>query len=269
MIGTAINRPVGIRKIEAHWAGLRPALSLDGFEIRDAQGRPALGFDEVDTELAWSSLWHLELRLARLELNAPTLQLRRDARAASSPPAWKSLPQPGDEDGFADWLLVQDRVVIRDASIAWTDELRGAPPLELKHLNFQLDNSGSRHRFGLTAEPPRQLAARIDIRGDFKGRDIDQFEAWKGEAYAELDYADLAVWRTWVDYPVALPQGNGALRLWLGFAGKQRPPPPPTCAWPTCACSCAPTCPNWTWCCSKAASPGAASTMASKPNSSA
>ena len=48
MVGTAINRPVGIRKIEAHWAGLRPALSLDGFEIRDAEGRPALAFDDVE-----------------------------------------------------------------------------------------------------------------------------------------------------------------------------------------------------------------------------
>ncbi len=221
MLGSAINRPVGIRKIEAHWAGLRPALRLDGFEIRDAEGRPALGFDEVDTELAWSSLWHLELRLARLELNAPNLQLRRDAQGRFFAAGLEITPQTGDEDGFADWLLAQDRVVIRDASIAWTDELRGAPTLELKRLNFQLDNSGNRHRFGLTAEPPRKLAARIDLRGDFKGRDIDQLNAWKGEAYAELDYADLAVWRAWVDYPVALPQGKGALRLWLGFAGKQ------------------------------------------------
>jgi hypothetical protein len=209
------------------------------------------------------------LRLARLELNAPTLQLRRDAQGRFFAAGLEITPQPGDEDGFADWLLVQDRVVIRDASIAWTDELRGAPPLELKRLNFQLDNSGNRHRFGLTAEPPRELAARIDIRGDFKGRDIDQFDAWKGEAYAELDYADLAVWRTWVDYPVALPQGKGACACGWASPASSLPPPPPTCAWPTCACNCAPTCPNWTWCCSKAASPGVASTMASKPNSSA
>jgi hypothetical protein len=116
---------------------------------------------------------------------------------------------------------VQDRVIIRNAGITWQDDLRKAPPLELKRLNFQLDNRGSRHRFGLTADPPRQLAARIDIRGDFKGLDLDQLDAWKGEVYAELDYADLAGWRTWVDYPVALPQGSGALRLWLGFANKQ------------------------------------------------
>ena len=221
MLGAAINRPVGIRKIEAHWAGLRPALSLDGFEIRDAQGRPALGFDHVEAELAWSSLWSFRLRLARLEIDAPTLLLRRDRDGRYFAAGLEITPQAGDQDDFTDWLLAQDRVVVRDAGITWQDESRDAPPLELQRLNFQLDNSGSRHRFGLTAEPPRQLAARIDIRGDFRGRDLDRLAEWKGEVYAELDYADLAVWRTWVDYPVALPQGSGALRLWLGFADKQ------------------------------------------------
>jgi uncharacterized protein YhdP len=143
------------------------------------------------------------------------------ARAGSSPPGWKSLRDPATDEEFADWLLVQNSIIVRDAAITWQDDLRRAPPLELKHLNFQLDNSFGRHRFGLTADPPRQLAARIDIRGNFKGRDFDQLEAWKGEAYAELDYADLAVWRHWVDYPVNLPQGSGAVRLWLGFAEKQ------------------------------------------------
>ncbi|MCF8150403.1 MAG: TIGR02099 family protein [Burkholderiaceae bacterium] len=221
MLGAAINRPVGIRKIEAHWAGMRPALNLEGFEIRDTEGRPALGFENVEAELSWSSLWHFELRLARLELDSPKLQLRRDKAGRFFAAGLEITPQAGDEEGFSDWLLLQNRVIIRDASIAWHDELRDAPPLELNHLNFQLENRGSRHRFGFTADPPRQLAARIDIRGDFKGRDLDRLEAWKGEVYAELDYADLAGWRQWVDYPVDLPQGSGALRLWLGFAEKQ------------------------------------------------
>ncbi len=221
MLSAAINRPVGIRKIEAHWAGLRPALSLDGFEIRDTRGNPALGFDHVEAELAWSSLWSFRLRLARLEIDAPTLLLRRDSNGRFFAAGLEITPQEGDEDDFTDWLLAQDRVIIRDAGITWRDELRHAPPLEFQRLNFQLDNSGSRHRFGFTAEPPRQFAARFDIRGDFRGRDLDRLAEWKGEVYAELDYADLAVWRTWVDYPVALPQGSGALRLWLGFADKQ------------------------------------------------
>jgi len=221
MIGTAINRPVGIRRIETHWAGLHPALTLEGFEIRDTRGHAALGFDEVEAELSWSSLWHFQLRLARLELDAPTLSLRRDHAGRLFAAGLEITPDPATDEEFADWLLVQDSVIVRDATITWQDDLRKAPPLELKHLNFQLDNSFGRHRFGLTADPPRQLAARIDIRGNFKGRDFDQLEAWKGEAYAELDYADLAVWSHWVDYPVNLPQGSGAVRLWLGFAEKQ------------------------------------------------
>ena len=221
MIATAINRPVGIRRIETRWAGLRPALTLEGFEIRDTRGRSALGFDEIEAELSWSSLWHFQLRLARLELNAPTLSLRRDRAGRLFAAGLEITPDPATDEEFADWLLAQDSVIVRDAAITWQDDLRQAPPLELKHLNFQIDNSFGRHRFGLTADPPRQLAARIDIRGNFKGRDFDQLEAWKGEAYAELDYADLAIWKHWVDYPVNLPQGSGALRLWLGFAGKQ------------------------------------------------
>jgi hypothetical protein len=30
--------------------------------------------------------------------------------------------------------------------------------------------------------------------------------------------SDLAIWRTWIDYPLALPHGRGAVRAWLGFA---------------------------------------------------
>jgi uncharacterized protein (TIGR02099 family) len=221
MIGTAINRPVAIRHIEAHWIGLRPALKLEGFAIRDKAGQTALGFEQIEAELAWDSIWHQELRLARLEIEAPNLVLRRDRDGRLFAASLEVTPHPGDEASFGDWLMVQDRVVIRNATVVWQDEQRNAPALELKNLNFQLDNGRGRHRFGFTADPPKQLAARIDIRGDFKGRDIDELESWKGDVFAELEYADLAGWKSWVDYPVLLPQGSGALRLWLGIDQKR------------------------------------------------
>ena len=55
------------------------------------------------------------------------------------------------------------------------------------------------------------------MRGDFLGTDIEQLATWSGQAYAEIDYTDLAVWRQWVDYPMDLPHGRGALRAWAGF----------------------------------------------------
>ena len=37
---------------------------------------------------------------------------------------------------------------------------------------------------------------------------------WSGRVYPELGYTDLAAWRPWVDYPVNVRQGQGALRVW-------------------------------------------------------
>ncbi len=219
-LAAALHQPVAIRQIEAGWQGLRPSLNLSGLELRDKANRPVLVLEHVEADLGWTSLLFLEPRLHRLEIVAPTVAVRRDASGKVFVAGLEINTESVDE-GFADWLLAQRRVVVRDATITWNDELRGAPTLALSRLNFDLRNRGNRHRFGLTVEPPRQLASRIDLRGDFKGKDIDLLDSWKGEAYAELDHADLAGLRTWMDYPIDLPQGSGGLRLWLGFAAKR------------------------------------------------
>ena len=222
MLSDSLGLPVAIAAIDAQWQGLRPQLALQGFQVHDRQGRPALVLDNVTADISWTSLLHFGLRLHRLEIIAPALTIRRDAEGRIFVAGLQvSTPTQEDRNDFSNWLLAQQRVVVRDASVTWVDEQRGAPPLELQRLNFHLQNDGSSHRFGLTADPPRTLAARLDIRGDFTGHDLDEIQSWNGEAYAELDYADLAIWRTWLDYPVDLPEGSGGIRLWLGFAQKQ------------------------------------------------
>lgn len=219
-ISAAVGLHVTISRIDTDWHGLRPHLSLHGFKVHDAADRPVLTFNTVETDLGWSSLLRWRLHLHRLEVHAPVLTIRRDQGGRIFIAGLQINTEASGTD-FSDWLLAQKNVAVRDATIRWEDEQRGAPPLELRQLNFVLRNDGSRHRFGLTALPPAELAARIDIRGDFRGRDIDRPELWKGEVYAELDYADLAVWRAWVDYPLDLPQGAGGMRLWLGFDDKK------------------------------------------------
>ena len=219
-ISQTAGLPVSIARIDTHWQGLRPHLSLRGFRIHDAAGRPGLTFDTVETELSWASLWHWQLRLYRLEVDAPELHIRREKNGRIFIAGIQLNTEASGSD-FSDWLLAQERIIVRNASIRWEDDKRGAPPLELRQLNFSLQNDGNRHRFGITAAPPRELAARLDVRGDFRGDDLDRLEAWKGQVYAELDYADLAGWRAWVDYPLDLPQGSGGMRLWLGFTEKK------------------------------------------------
>ena len=215
-ISQAVGLPVKIDHIDTRWNGLRPHLSLRGFSIQDAAGRPGLAFDTVETELSWASLWHWQLRLYRLEIDAPALHIRREKGGHIFIAGIEFDPE-AENTAFVDWLLRQERVVIRDASINWEDAQRDAPPLALSKLNLVLQNDGRRHRFGLTAVPPPALAARLDVRGDLRSAHPERLETWTGQAYAELDYADLAVWRNWVDYPVDLPQGAGGMRLWLGF----------------------------------------------------
>lgn len=220
-LSQGLGRPVAIRAIDAHWRGPWPNLRIHGLEIRDEQGRPALGFDDVEADIAWSSLWRLTPHFARLEINAPTLDLRRDARGHLFVAGLEVKADDASGSAFPDWLLAQDRIVIRDATITWNDELRQAPPLVLSRLNFDLRNGLGRHRFGLTAEPPSAVAARLDIRGDFRGRDFDALASLTGDAYAELDYADLAGWRAWLDYPFELPRGHGGVRVWFSFDHKE------------------------------------------------
>lgn len=222
----AVNRPVAIRHITGGWQGLHPLLTIEGFEIRDSAGRPALGFEQVEAELGWSSLMYLQPRLAQLTIEAPQLVVRREANGHLFVAGLEIDPTKNERPGFADWLLAQRRIVIHEARLTWHDELRAAPPLELAHLNFQLDNSGRRHRFGLAASPPQHLAERLDLRGDLKEsaqqtENRFQPEHWQGSLYAEADGADLAIWQAWFDYPLALPAGYGGLRLWLDFARRQ------------------------------------------------
>ncbi|MBS1144781.1 MAG: hypothetical protein H6R14_2187 [Proteobacteria bacterium] len=208
----AVGQPVKIGRIEARWRGLNPDLVLDDVVIADRQGAPAFSLARVEGVLSWQTLWRLRPTLALLAFDGPVLHVRRDANGKITV---AGVDAEGESDpAFAEWVLEQKRIRIRDATIVWDDRLRKAPPLVLEDLQFALDNSGRRHRFGISAAPPDELAARIDIRGEVKGDLGEALDHLSGKIFVELDYADLAGWRTWVDYPVLLPQGRGALRIW-------------------------------------------------------
>src|SRR5204862_7884307 len=96
----------------------------------------------------------------------------------------------------------------------WRDEKRGAPPLALTALNFRLRSAGDAHSFGFAARPPVELGASFELRAELDGRSITAPQAWSGRVFAEFGATDLAAWRAWLDYPLDLQQGQGALRLW-------------------------------------------------------
>ncbi len=209
----SIGAPVKIGAIEAGWLGLRPQVNLIDVRIHDAQGREALVLPLVENVVAWRSLLVGGLRLHSLVIDRPRLSVRRDAAGALHV-AGVRLADTGGDHRATDWILDQNEIAVRNAEIEWLDEKRGAPPLALSGLDLRLRNAGDRHSIGLSARPPAALGSGLELRAELSGRSASDLAAWDGRAYLELGYIDLAGWRAWVDYPVDVRRGQGALRLW-------------------------------------------------------
>ena len=210
----AANQRVTIGKISASWDGLRPQLILESVTVFDRAGQPALELSRVDSTLSWLTIVSLEPRFHELEIYRPALQVRRDARGVISI-AGIELKEEGEGGDFTDWLLRQRRIAVRDATVSWNDEMRGAPPLDLKQVQLLLRNRGARHRFALRAAPPKELAGTLDLRGDLTVATLKALPNWHGRIFVQLDYVDLGAWRAWAPFPVEVRQGTGALRLWV------------------------------------------------------
>lgn len=223
-IAVAISKTAGqkvtIGAISADWLSLRPHLKLSQVQIFDHTGHPALDLERVDATLSWTTLFAGELRLYRLEISKPAIDIRRDPDGL----IYLSgivLNDDSVHQDFADWVLHQNVVQINHAQISWRDGLRKAPPLLLNDVGLRLENRGRRHRFGLLASAPPALASTLDIRGQLYGSDFTHLEGWSGQLYADLGYTDLAAWSAWVDLPYHIAQGQGGVRLWTEVARAQ------------------------------------------------
>ncbi|MBI5889863.1 MAG: TIGR02099 family protein [Nitrosomonadales bacterium] len=213
----AIGQPLIVGRIAADWNGLRPRLLLSDVKILDSQGKVALSLPRLENTVAWTSLPTAELRFQSLLIDSADLSVRRDAQGHWYVAGIAVGEPSADQQDGADWLLHQSSVVIRNARIAWQDEMRSAPALVLEQVDLSIENRHGRHRFALRASAPERLASRLDVRGNFSGDSFADMSEWRGELFTQLDYADVLAWKPWVKLPDVFRRGRGALRMWLGF----------------------------------------------------
>lgn len=221
MATKAVGRKVSIATIHASWRGLNPHLTLTNVLIHNKQGEQALSLPKVAATVSWWSLTAADLRLETLEISRPDMDIERDKEGNIYVAGILVERQRDDEGKGLDWVLSQREIVIRDGWIRWNDAMRGVPELVLNKVDFVLHNQWRHHRFALKATPPEQLAAPVDIRADFVhpafANKISDFKVWKGTLYADWRNTDLAVWKTYFDYPFEVQQGAGSVRAWLNF----------------------------------------------------
>lgn len=218
MFSRATGQRVSIGEIRADWQGWRPQFSLGRVVIFDRAGRPALELARIDNSLSWLSLLVLEPRFHSFRVHGPDLVVRRAPDGKISV-AGIELQEASTDGSLADWLLRQSEVIVTDASVLWVDEARQAPELRLTGVTFRLQNDYFRHRFGLRASAPAELAGPLDIRGDLSGKSVTRPGEWEGQLYTQLDYVDLAPWKQWLDLPIDVSQGRGAIRAWIDVGG--------------------------------------------------
>jgi uncharacterized protein (TIGR02099 family) len=216
-ISQAIGLPVKIGALATDWQGLRPRLSITDVRVYDRDGREALVLPAVENVVAWRSLAARELRLHSFLVDAPKLAVRRDADGAIFVAGIRISGDRGDGK-LSDWILSQGQIVVRGAEIVWLDEARKAPALTLSALNLRLENDGDAHLVGLSARPPRELGPGLELRASLEGGSVRHPAQWNGRMYAEFGYTNLAGWRAWVDYPLDVRRGEGALRVWATLA---------------------------------------------------
>ncbi|GGC10180.1 DUF3971 domain-containing protein [Oxalicibacterium flavum] len=217
----AIGRPVTIGAISASWQGLRPQLQLGQVAIYGRDGQPALQLPHVSAVVSWWSLPVFDLRLHRLDIDRPEMDIERDAQGRFH---IGGMPLDTEQEGNgrgADWVLSQRDIHINSGRLRWKDALRQAPELVLERVNMVLQSRGRHHHFGLQAVPPTAIAAPLDVRARFEhprfAERISNPALWTGEIYADLRDTDLAAWKTYLDFPFDLQTASGSLRTWLSF----------------------------------------------------
>ena len=213
-ISTAAGTPIAIEAVQGSWQGLRPALEFKSLTVFDHKQHPAIKLDRIYGVLSWWSLLYGSIEFFRLEIDHPTLALRRD-KAGKLFLANIELPQ-GDQTndtGLADWLLKQRSVVINDATLSWQDAKVNDEILVLTEIGFLLENRGNQHNFGLAAKPPNGIASPIAVTGNVSGGSFALLRNWSGEIQTHLQNVDLATLRRFIPVPDELTRGSGGVKL--------------------------------------------------------
>lgn len=209
---------IGVRigHIEAASNGLIPSLALHDVQLVDQQGRVALTLPTVQAAISPRSL--AAGNLEQLYVEGAELDIRR----ATDHSIWIAGLQLSQvdaaPDAASDWFFSQPEIAIRHGQLRWTDETRGAAPLELADVDLVLRNRRFSHSFRLDASPPSAWGDRFTVQGLFShpvlARHAGQINTWSGQVYALFGDVDWSQLRDYVELGSHVSQGRGSVRAW-------------------------------------------------------
>ncbi len=216
-----LGAPVKIGAIVVRSSGWVPALELHDVLVLDAEQRVALSLPHVSASLSPRSLLAFEPRFEQLLIDAPSLDIRRDAAGhirVAGLDFGGNTSAAEDGGDAAHWFFKQEEFVIRGGTVRWIDEQRQAPPLVLAGVDLVVRNGLRDHAMRIDATPPAGWGERFSLRGRFSQplfARAGDWRRWSGSLFADLPRADVRELRRYVTLPFDLSEGDGALRGWF------------------------------------------------------
>ena len=219
-VGSALGQPVKIDALGAGWRGLGPSVELRGVTVLDAGGEQAV-LQCASASIAinlWDSLRRWQFEPGQLTVRGLHLLVVRRAdggigvmglAAAASKPAWNS----GGE-ALKQWLQHQQRLAIKDSSLAWRDLSAQGKTLQFTAVNLQLRNQGDRHRLDGTVDLPAALGQHLQVAADMRG-DLFTPQSWQGRVFARGAALRLGDW--WgeqAQFGIAALEGVADFQAW-------------------------------------------------------
>ena len=207
--------PVRIGSITATSGGLIPSFELSDVVLLDAKGREALRLPRVVAALTPKSLWNLGFE--QLVIDRPEVDIRRSADGRIHVAGLDFSKADTGDSRAADWFFGQTELLVRQGTVRWIDELRAAPPLALREVDFTMRNSARRHAMRLDATPPPDWGDRFSLRGQFRQPLLSRRAAWQewdGQLFADFARVDVSQLRRYANLGIEVTHGRGALRAW-------------------------------------------------------
>ena len=210
--GTALE----IGEIQASWRGFGPLLVVQNIRLPQANGEPGFTADRV--HLTWSlpSILAFNPRLKNLEVQSPALSVVRNSQGVIEVAGIPLVDDGSQGNPGLDWLLAQQRVLLRNGVLNWQDALGQFPGAQAIEAELLLENGLSRHEAGLTLKLPVLAQTPVNARLNFKTplleRKLGDVSKWKGSFYlsALVDQTEPleSVFKTFgLDVDLTQPQG--------------------------------------------------------------
>jgi uncharacterized protein (TIGR02099 family) len=220
MLEAQATRLLGIElrigAITAQSNGLVPSFALSEVQLLDPQGRQVLQLSRVLVALSPRSVWNRGFD--QLVVERPQLQVRRDRDGKFHVAGLDLSSADASGQVLLDWFFSQREWVFQGGSIDWTDDLRGAPTLSLRHVQLVLRNVGRRHDLRLDATPPAVWGERFSVSGRFLQPLLSlqggRWQTWDGQFYSTFERVELSELGRYVALGVDLQRGSGTVRAW-------------------------------------------------------